>query len=573
MANNLGTPVSFNNAPDMKFPRSRFKLDYRVNTGGNAGFLIPLGEPIEVLPGDTFSIDIAHLTRMSPTINVPLENVYLDCFFFYCKNADLWEHWQEFISGENKTSAWVPSTSYSVPQIKINPNSSTWNYIAPDTILSYMGLPTCAYDNDSSRAVSAGSISALPVRGFCQIFNEYFRDEFLQNPLLVPKGDSDVNYSTSVAYQTSAVTGGALPPVCKLPDLFTTCKPMPQYGNPVRIPSAPVITSANDNDISLFTYDNSLKLKKKASASATSWTNPSLGQVGVSAQGIVGPTGSSTGSINAYFQPTNLVTLGPTIEELRVAILTQGYLERLLRGGARYREFIYSFFNTKTDDLATHIPEYLGGKTFNINVSPVVQTSETNNTPQGHVSGYSSSSGKASIFTRSFTEHGWIIPVMCYRYQHTYAQGISKMWKKKSALEFYLPVFNDIGYVPVMDSEIYTGELAHSGNAAVPFDSSSVFGYQEAWYEYRYRQDKNVGMMRLNNYTDRYGDSWSVGDIYSSVPSLSSSWIAEDMNNLNRVLAVTGTSTVPQFISNFFVKCTAVRCMKPDSVPGLGLRI
>lgn len=566
MSNNYGAPVSFNHSPALYCPRTKLDLSHRVDTASNAGFLCPLGEPIEVVPGDTFSIDIAHLTRMTPTINVPMDNIFLDLYAFYVPNRIVWEHWTQFISGENPTSSWVPNATYTIPMIKLNTSSSA-NYIKPDTILSYMGMPSVLYCGTINTQAFANDsyVNALPVRGYCKIWSEFFRDQFLQNPLLVPLTDNDVNFSTSTAYQTSAVTGGALCPVCKLPDLFTTCKPEPQYGDSVRIPSAAVITSPTLNDKTNFSTTTPVKMSAYVSGA---WSDVPTYNLALSNGDMKMTSGSGT-SQTGVLAFSNLVTYGPTIRELQIANLMQIYLEKQLRGGVRYREWIYSMFNISVSDKTVQIPEYLGGKTFKINVAPVVQTSETNNTPQGHVSGYTSSSGSASIFTKSFEEHGFIHLLFCVRYQHTYSQGISKMWRKKSAIEFYNPIFANIGYQPVMTTEIYSGELADAASStpAVSVDVKQVFGYQEAWYEYRYKASRCTGLLRLNNFTDRLGDSWSMGDIYSTVPTLSTTWIQEDMNNLNRVLAVQGTSTVPQFIHDFFIKCHAVRRMPLYSVP------
>ena len=582
MSNNMGAPAGFNNAPALTMQRSKFNMNFRVNSACLAGLLCPLGEPIEVLPGDTFSIDIAHLTRMTPTINVPLENIYLDVWFFFTPNRILWDHWEEFISGENKNGPWIPSTTYSVPKINLIYNSTSPMYVNSDSILGYMGIPTCI--NDTSNNAVNSWVNALPVRAYCMIWNQFFRDENVQSPILIYKGDNAVTHintqstpgtASYTTYLTSAPTGGELCPVCKLPDLFTTSKPAPQYGEAVNIPGASVVPMASgDNDPSLF-YQKYTHFKRATSTTTFVDTSGYIGQTGGNGIGA----SSTTFTNSNYGNFTNLTTLGPTIRELQIANLTQIYLERLLRGGHRYTEYIKAIFGVITPNSHAQQPEYLGGKTFTINVSPVVQTSQSDNTPQGHVSGYSASSGKASIFTKSFTEHGYIIPLYAVRYQHTYSQGVSKMWRKQSALEFYNPIFANIGYQPVKQIELFSGLLqgAGAGQSAVTVSVDTVFGYQEAWYEYRYKQDLNVGQMRLSNFLNRYGDSWSVGDIYGSRPTLSSTWLAEDMNNLNRVLAIAGSNegngNVPQFISNFYVKCEAVRRMPLYSVPNcLGTR-
>lgn len=250
---------------------------------------------------------------------------------------------------------------------------------------------------------------------------------------------------------------------------------------------------------------------------------------------------------------------GATINQLRQAFQVQKYFEELARGGSRYREQIYSLFRTRISDKTVQVPEYLGGDRVMINMNQVIQTSATTSeSPQGNVSAMSVTGFGKSAFTKSFEEHGWVIGVMCVRHDHTYQQGIERMWSRKNKLDYYFPVFANLGEQAVLKKELY---------ATATKTDDEAFGYQEAWADYRMKPNRICGAFRSN--ATGTLDSWHYGDNYSRQPALSQEWMKEGSEEIARTLAVENTVNEPQFIMDMLVKNTTVRPMPLYSVPGL----
>lgn len=232
--------------------------------------------------------------------------------------------------------------------------------------------------------------------------------------------------------------------------------------------------------------------------------------------------------------------------------------EKDARGGTRYQEMIKSHFGVTSPDARLQRPEYLGGERLPININQVIQNSATTDvSPQGNVAGYSVTSDSHGDFIRSFTEHGMIIGLCVARYEHTYQQGLSKFWSKKSRTDFYLPVLANIGEQPVLNKEIYA-----QGTAV----DDEVFGYQEAWADYRYKPSIVTGEMRSNH--NKSLDSWHFADDYDALPHLSSDWINEDQKPVDRALVVQSTVS-NQLFADFFVQNETTRPMPVYSIPGL----
>ena len=247
-----------------------------------------------------------------------------------------------------------------------------------------------------------------------------------------------------------------------------------------------------------------------------------------------------------------------SINQLRLAFQTQKYFEKLARGGSRYIESLKVMFGVTNPDYRLQRPEYLGGNRIPITINQVVQQSQTTeSSPQGSTSGQSLTTDVHSDFTKSFTEHGYVLGVMVARYRHTYQQGLHRLWTRKSALDFYNPVFANIGEQPVYNREIYA-----QGKPA----DNEVFGYQEAWAEYRYRPSICTGEMRSTAANSL--DIWHLGDDYTSQPYLSDAWIREDKATVDRVLAVT-SAVSNQFFADIYVRNKSTRPMPVFSVPGL----
>lgn len=545
----------FAQIPTASIKRSRFDRSSSVKTTFNAGDLVPFYVD-EVLPGDTFSIDTSKVVRMQTPLTPIMDNLYLDTYYFFVPNRLVWKHWPNLM-GENTESAWIPETQYSVPQVTAPANG--WNI---GTVADYMGIPT---------GVQGLSVNAMPFRAYALICNEWFRDENLQDPLNISIEDATQLGSNGDNYITDCQLGGKPFVACKLHDYFTSALPSPQKGPDVTIPllqdNIPV-RALSDMIPGYDSIGSRIVFYGGGVPDGTETLAPLLTR-GIDEQAdIWAPMGYSTGpkqkgTFDGYVQPANLWAdtsklAMASINSLRLAFQTQKYFEKLARGGSRYIESIKANFDVTNPDYRLQRPEYLGGNRIPITINQIVQQSETTETsPQGTTTGQSLTTDSHSDFTKSFTEHGYIIGVMCARYDHTYQQGLSKMWSRKQALDFYFPVFANIGELPILNKEIYA-----QGTDA----DDEVFGYQEAWAEYRYRPNICTGEMRSQ--APQSLDIWHLGDDYQSQPFLSADWIKEDKSNVDRVLAVT-SEVSNQFFADIYIKNRTTRPMPVYSVPGL----
>lgn len=547
---NRNTESHFSLAPHVDISRSRFDRSASLKTSFNVGDVVPFFLD-EVLPGDTFSVDTSKVVRMQTLLTPMMDNVYLDTYYFFVPNRLVWDHWKQFC-GENTESAWIPETEYTMPQIT-SPANSGWTV---GTLADYFGIPT---------GVKGLSVSALPFRAYALIMNEWFRDQNLQDPLVVPTDDSTVAGVNTGTFVTDVAKGGKPFIAAKYHDYFTSCLPSPQKGPDVLIPSAtageyPVIaknSSHSSGGFGLYGRVNSFDTVSNSSVV----TNNSQNLIVTGSDSFVSST-SNSGSIG--FEPLNLWAqasggLGATINQLRLAFQIQKFYEQQARGGSRYTEVVRSFFGVTSPDARLQRPEYLGGNRVPINVNQIIQQSgtESSGTPQGTVVGQSLTTDSHSDFTKSFTEHGLIIGLMVARYDHTYQQGLNRLWSRKDKFDFYWPVFANIGEQPVKNKEIYA-----QGNAK----DDEVFGYQEAWADYRYKPNMVTGEMR-SAYAQSL-DVWHLADDYNALPTLSDAWIREDKSTVDRVLAVQ-SSVSNQLFADIYVKNLCTRPMPMYSIPGL----
>lgn len=541
--------------------RSTFDRSSSLKTSFNVGDLVPFFID-EVLPGDTFKVKTSKVVRMPALLTPIMDNIYLDTYYFFVPNRLTWNHWKEF-NGENTESAWIPKTEYEIPQLT-----------APDggwqvgTIADYFGLPT---------GVSGISVSSLPFRAYALIVNEWFRDQNLQDPLVIPLDDATVEGVNSATFVTDVAKGGK-PFICaKYHDYFTSALPAPQKGPDVTIPvsagsNLPVVGNGNalaltgstaasltqaryiDDSGSLNVRSFNMPVATGYQQSATSVSGDRL-TLGVPTASQFGDDLSKSGLIAINDGAVSMAT----INQLRLAFQIQKMYERDARGGTRYIEILKSHFGVTSPDARLQRPEYLGGNRIPININQVVQSSATdsNSTPQGNVAGYSLTTDSHYDFTKSFTEHGFVIGLMVARYDHTYQQGIDRMWSRKDRFDYYWPVFANIGEQAIKNKEIY---------AQGSTKDDEVFGYQEAWADYRYKPNRITGMMR-SVYSQSL-DVWHLGDDYSALPSLSDSWIREDKTNVDRVLSVT-SSVTNQLFADVFVANRTTRPMPMYSIPGL----
>lgn len=543
----------FNQVPNLEITRSRFKRDQDIKLTFDAGQLIPFYVD-EVLPGDTFSIDNVGLVRMSTPIFPVMDNCYLDYYYFFCPNRILWEHWKEFM-GEVTDEPWVQQTEYTVPQLTIKGGTAENKFPMENSILDYMGIPTKIIGETGEL-----DVNALPIRAYVKIWNEWFRDQNVDNPAINSNKDANVTYKDTgkdASIETilqEAYTGGRPLPVNRFHDYFSSTLPSPQRSTEsVTIPmlgNAPIkLYSTTELDKNREWYGTIAFNNNVAGLNATI-KEPAK----IMGQNIIG------GDLTSEYMGADLnAVTGATINQLRQAFQVQKYFEELARGGSRYREQIYSLFRTRISDKTVQIPEYLGGDRIMINMSQVVQTSGTTETsPQGNVSAMSVTGFGKSAFTKSFEEHGFVIGVCCVRHDHTYQQGLERMFSRKNKLDYYFPVFANLGEQAVLKKELYAQGTATDNEA---------FGYQECWADYRMKPNRICGAFRSN--ATGTLDSWHYGDNYTSTPALSQEWMKEGSAEIARTLAVENKVNEPQFIADFLVKNTTVRPMPMYSVPGL----
>lgn len=572
---NRNTQSHFANVPQIDVRRSRFERVSTHKTTFNAGQLIPIYVD-EVLAGDTHSVDMSMVVRMTTPIKPIMDNIYMDTYFFFVPMRLLWSDFKEFL-GQNDSTPWDDTTELEVPFLR-SPADSGWEV---GTVADYFGIPTgVVLDDDSSP-------SALPFRAYALIWNEWFRDQNLQYPAEVPldgtiRTGSNDGFDGATSNPGLAALGGLPLPVAKYHDYFTSCLPAPQKGEPVSIglSAAGDITITNpsfsfvgghqsgDNPSSYnvgYTFrdtDGNIT----SPGAVTSTLGGKLFFDGTQAQYIRGTienvsytSETDKGSfISGVMDLSNASAI--TINELRTAFAIQRLLERDARSGTRYREVLRAHFGVTVPDSRAMIPEYLGGKRMPINIQQVLQTSETTSsgTPQGNTAAYSHTSDRDSVFTYSATEPGYIIGVAAIRYDHSYQQGIERFWTRRRRFDFYYPALANIGETPVYRREIYATSSEK--------DNATVFGYQEAWADYRYKPDRISGEFRSTY--DKSLDVWHLGDEYDAAPTLSAGWIAETPNNIDRTLTVPST-TASQFLCDFAFKDIAVRPMPIYSVPGL----
>lgn len=546
--------------PEMHASRTRFNRDQTILTTFDAGKLIPFFVD-EVLPGDTFQIDTTAIIRMTTPKYPVMDNAYIDLYYFYAPNRILWDNFKHFM-GEIEETPWKPTKKYTVPQIKINASTSK---PGPDekSILDYMGVPT--------KIKRPFSINALPIRAYVKIWNEFFRDENVDNAAVLKSDDADVTYNfTAGATETletdlqNAVLGGNLLPVNKFHDYFTSCLPYPQRGPEITLPmsgNAPIYwADAKDNPLTIQdlkdngTWTNETGFLRRQ---VTQMMTQNYDNTNEKARAVLGYT--STGAKVGERMTADLSSItAATINNLRQAVAVQQYYEALSRGGSRYREQVRALWDVTISDKTVQIPEYLGGGRYMININQIIQTSgqqTTNDTPIGETGAVSVTPINESSFTKSFEEHGFVIGVACVRHNRSYQQGLERFWSRKDRLDYYVPQFANLGEQPVKKKEIML-----TGNTT----DEETFGYQEAWADYRMKPNRVSGLMRSN--ATGTLDFWHYADVYSTVPTLSQEWMAEGKAEIARTLIV---QDEPQFFGAIRIANETTRRMPLYSVPGL----
>ena len=546
---NRNTESHFSQIPRANIRRARFKRDYSNTTTINEGDIVPIYVD-EVLPGDTVSLTQNSLVRMATPIYPVMDNCYLDIYYFFCPARLVWEHWENLM-GQNDNSYWAPETEYSVPQLTAP--SGGWKQ---GTIADYMGIPT---------KVPNISINALPLRAYARVWNEWFRDENLQQPVVQDTDDATNNGSNTGNQLTDAQNGGLPLKAGKMHDYFTSCLPEPQKGEASAVPidialNAEVITTPRNHDVggnALFWKPTSGTATAKNYQIGASFNSPQYGMTEAAGTFNEGNAPLLIAPSNLELRESNTAT-SININELRQAIAIQHILEADARGGTRYTELLKNEFGVTSPDSRLQRTEYIGGNRIPININQVIQQSATDTTsPQGNTAAYSLTTSRNKMMSYSATEHGYILGLAVIRVDHSYQQGLRRMWSRTRRFDFYHPMLANLGEMEVLNKEIYCQGTD---------EDDDVFGYQEAWADYRYHPNMVTGEMR-SNYAQSL-DAWHYADYYKKLPVLSSEWIQEGKENIDRTIAVQSEIS-HQFIANFYFDQTWTRPMPIYSVPGL----
>lgn len=536
----------------MERPRSKFDRSHQLLTTINEGDLVPIYCD-EVLPGDTAKVHLNGLIRMSTPIYPIMDNCYMDTYFFFVPCRLLWEHWENMF-GENDTNYWAEKTEYSTPTCTIGGKSGLNN----GSIGDYFGLPT-----GIEKAIK---VNALPARAYAMIYNEWFRDENVEAPLMLGYKKTDAGFAlddpakiTTYANKpdqttdTNEATLYSMKPAKagKFHDYFTSCLPYPQRGQAVTLPME---------------GNAAIKLYKTAELVET---HPEGYSISLGADGAIFNTAAIDGkkpavimgSDKAGYLGTDLSEVDAiSIQDLRMAIALQHIFEADARNGTRYREFLSGTWGVTSPDSRLQIPEYIGGQRIAINVNQVVQTSQTDPTTGqalGNTAAYSLTTCSKEMVEYAATEYGYIIGLAVVRVEHSYQQGLATKWTRGGRFTYYDPRLAALGEQPVYNREIYAQGTA---------EDDEIFGYQEAWADYRYKPSYVTGEMRSNYQTSL--DAWHYADDYEKLPRLSAEWIQEETKNIDRTIAVTSAKS-HQFLCDFYFTEDWYREMPIYSIPGI----
>lgn len=510
----------FARAPQVNVPRSAFNRTFGHKTTFNAGLLIPIYLD-EVLPGDTFSLRMTAFARLSTPIHPIMDNMVMETFFFFVPNRLVWENWQRFCGERTDPDS---STDYLVPSLE-----DVSDGFSQLSIYDYFGLPT--------KVKNLKKISALPLRCYNLIWNEYFRDQNLQKSLPVSRGDGP-----------DKLTDYTLQRRGKRYDYFTSALPWPQKGPSVCLPfvgEAPILSTRNDIGMDT-ARDNTCRTLTIRETGGYNLTLAGYAEAGTTGVRFCDP-------VPLKVDLTKVSAI--CINAIRQSFQIQKFYERDATGGTRYIEILQAHFGVLSPDARVQRPEYLGGGSSPVIVTPIAQTSAISDQPSplANLAAIGTCVMRRNGFVKSFVEHGYIIGLISVRADLTYQKGLDKIWSRRTKFDYYWPVFSHLGEQAVLNKEIY---------AQGTEDDEKVFGYQERYAEYRFKLSMITGLFRSN--ADGKLDAWHLSQDFAELPKLSADFI-EEKPPVERVVAVT---TEPHFYFDSEFKLRCARPMPTYSIPG-----
>lgn len=546
---NKETESHFSNLPEIKIGRSNMTRPFTHTGSGDAALLLPIYVDNLIQPGDSVKMKFSTIIReMTPLVPV-MDTAWADIMFFFVPKRLVWDHWVNFW-GQNDTEPWIQKTDYTVPKLKAPKDG--WSV---GSLAEKLGYPIGVGDIE---------VDALPTRSYCRIYNDWFRDENLKNPVYINTGDSLTQGTDMSEYDdenpydpvTGAETGAYPLKVAKPHDYFTSALPGMQKGPEVYIPlgdQAPVIgvepyIEGTTNEAMIDNKITALRSYEESGFGTSYNTTRFYNEE------------SQMGNYNTYFglaaDLSNAV--GASITQLRQSFAIQRFYEALARGGSRYIEVLRNIFGVTAPDYRLQRAEYIGGTRFYINMNQVIQSDAgaSDVTPLGHTGAYSVTTGKKDdLFSHAFVEHGVLMGLMCIRTEHSYSQGINRQFTKFKLFDYYTPQLANISEQAILNKEIY---------AQGTDEDEEAFGYQEAWAEYRYFPNMVTGELRVD--APQSLSVWTYADHYDELPRLGDEWIDETKENIARTIAVENHD---QFFYDFYFKPIYTRPMPIYSIPGL----
>lgn len=555
--------------PRNDVPRSAFDTSHTHKTTFNAGTLVPVYID-EILPGDSVRLSMTAFCRLATPLVPIMDNLILESFFFYVPNRLVWDNWARFM-GEQLSP--TDSTTFLMPYITVQGNE-VQSPSSPHSLPDWFGITL------NGSQIQDLNVNALPFRAYVLIWNEWFRDQDLQDPLLVPKGDGPDTFNSYGGVPLGQAVFGLVRG--KRHDYFTSARPWPQKPMNVDIFSA-MGSSTGFNNMQMEQL-GSLTQPWGAGAPVTGLGVMASSGTVANAQELkwsggrretpaeVHDSSAATFYMDVASNVGDYPNVRVLVNDIRMSVMIQGMLERNARGGTRYTELVRTHFGVTSPDARLQRPEFLGGGRMHIAVNPVAQTSATGvagtTTVLGELAGVGTGVATGHGFSQSFTEHGYVIGLVSVRADLTYQNGVNRMWFRRTQFDFYWPALAHLGEQAIYSREIFCNG---TGDPGTGLDDDSVFGYQERWSEYKYKPNRVSGLFRSTNPGGAI-DVWHLAENFGSRPALNDLFIRVSPTPVDRVLQTDTTSTA-QFLFDSVFNVRMVRAMPMFSLPGLGPRL